>query len=78
MTGPAAFARQVTLAADVPRTPELVRRRRAVAARHSWAARALRMAALVGLPIEVTATNQPAGPMEKASDSRTDTPRRAG
>lgn len=89
VAGPEAFARQVMVAADVPRTPDVKRRRQAVAARHSWSARATRMARLVGLPTEaadatateVTATNEPAGPMEKASDrrnGRTDISGRAG
>ncbi len=64
VAGPAAFAREVMAAADAPRTPDVVRRRRSVAARHSWQARATRMAGLAGLPMDsrppvgdVTATN---------------------
>lgn len=88
VAGPAAFARHVMTAADVPRTPDVVARRQSVAARHSWAAMATRMAGLLGLPTdshpavtEVGATNDPAGPMERAGDrkdGRTDVPRRAG
>jgi teichuronic acid biosynthesis glycosyltransferase TuaH len=87
VAGPAAFARQVMLAADTPRTPDVVRRRQSVAARHSWSARATRMAGLLGLPTDprpatqVTATNEPAGPMDRASgrqDGRTDIRGRAG
>ncbi len=48
-SGPAAFAAAVREAVAQPRTPELMRSRRAVAARHSWRARADQAAKLMGL-----------------------------
>jgi teichuronic acid biosynthesis glycosyltransferase TuaH len=47
---PEAFAAAVVGATAVARDPALMERRRAVAARHSWAVRAERMAELLGLP----------------------------
>lgn len=78
-TGPAAFVRAVLTAADLPRTPELVRRRRnVVTVRHSWASRATRLAGLIGLP---TATNRGGTPMHRVTNRSTgpaETPRRVG
>lgn len=76
VTGPAAFARAVTTAADLPRTPEMVaRRRRIVEVRHSWTNRATRLAGLLGLPTDALvaadesgATKRTSGPMEQPSD----------
>ena len=48
-SGPAAFAAAVRTAVAQPRTPELMRARRAVAARHSWRARADQAAKVMGL-----------------------------
>jgi glycosyltransferase involved in cell wall biosynthesis len=48
-SGPVAFASAVLEAAAEPRTPELMRARRAVAARHSWRARADQAAKVMGL-----------------------------
>ena len=88
VAGPAAFARAVMAAADLPRTPDVVaRRRRTVAVRHSWSSRATRLAALLGLPsapaeptsggrhsvTELAATNGAAGPMHRASGRTTGT-----
>lgn len=93
VTGAREFARAVMVAADQTRTPELVaRRRHVVAVRHSWAARATRLAGLLGLPTdarsgalhpvsELAATNGTSRPMKQSSDriaGRTDIPRRAG
>lgn len=58
--GPAAFAQRVLAVFDGPHKPDAVARRRAVAAAHSWAARARRLATLLGL----TATNRIVKPME--------------
>lgn len=82
-TGAAEFARAVMTAADLPRTPDAVRRRRqVVTVRHSWASRATRLAGLLGLP---TATNRAGTPMHTVrrrttgpADSSVKTPRRAG
>lgn len=80
-TGPAAFARAVMIAADLPRTPDVVRRRRnVVTVRHSWASRATRLANLLGLP---AATNRAGTPMHPvtgrtAGPASVTTPRRAG
>jgi teichuronic acid biosynthesis glycosyltransferase TuaH len=82
VAGAQAFAGRVMAAADLPRTPESVRRRQAVARRHSWSSRATRLAGLLGLPThagqptgdrggavtEFAATNDTSGPMESASD----------
>ncbi len=83
VTGPAAFTRAVTVAADQPRTPDVVgRRRRVVTVRYSWASRATRLAGLLDLPREsarvthhvghrageVGATNTPAEPMHRVTD----------
>lgn len=93
VAGAEAFARAVMEAADLPRTADLVTRRtRAVRVRHSWAARATRLAGLLGLPTDAipavlevspdgSATNRTSGPMKQSSDrihGRPDTPRRAG
>jgi teichuronic acid biosynthesis glycosyltransferase TuaH len=81
VAGAQAFAGRVMAAADLPRDPEDIRRRQAVARRHSWASRATRLAGLLGLPThndrpvvhhagmvtEVPATNGTAGPMERSS-----------
>ncbi|HEX5404358.1 MAG TPA: glycosyltransferase [Pseudonocardiaceae bacterium] len=94
VAGPAAFARAVMTAADLPMTPDAVaRRQQAVAVRHSWHARATRLAALLGLPAvpeprgrhgdgrhsvtELAATNGAAGPMH-TSNTPASNPRRAG
>lgn len=76
VAGPAAFARAVMTAADLPRTPDVVaRRRRIVEVRHSWASRATRLAGLLGLPTDAPivadesgATKRTSGPMEQPSD----------
>jgi teichuronic acid biosynthesis glycosyltransferase TuaH len=47
--GPAAFAAAVAEAAAEPRTSDLMRARRALAARHSWRARADEAAKVIGL-----------------------------
>ncbi|HEX5117370.1 MAG TPA: glycosyltransferase [Pseudonocardiaceae bacterium] len=77
--GPTAFARAVMTAADLPRTPDVVRRRRnVVTVRHSWASRATRLASLLGLP---TATNRAGTPMHTVTGrttGRAETPRRVG
>jgi teichuronic acid biosynthesis glycosyltransferase TuaH len=88
VAGPAAFAGAVMAAADLPRTPDVVaRRRHTVAVRHSWSSRATRLAALLGLPsaparptsrgrhsvTELAATNGTAGPMHRASGRATGT-----
>ncbi|HEX3589930.1 MAG TPA: glycosyltransferase [Pseudonocardiaceae bacterium] len=53
VAGAAEFARRVIAAAGIPRTADVVqRRRRVVAVRHSWAARAVRLATLLGLPTD--------------------------
>lgn len=91
VAGPAAFARAVTAAAGVPRTPDVVaRRRRIVTVRHSWASRATRLAGLLGLATSSTrsvanlpATNGARGPMHGVTDRTSgregvDTQRRAG
>ncbi|MBG0563926.1 glycosyltransferase [Actinoplanes aureus] len=52
--GPADFAAAVTAALAQPRTPEIVRRRRAFAEQHSWDVRARRMAELLGLVSRTT------------------------
>lgn len=73
---PDAFVRAVTVAARLPRTPDVVaRRRRAVEVRHSWATRATRLAGLLGLPTDaspavtdVAATNRTSEPMKQSSD----------
>lgn len=88
---PRAFARAVSEAADVPRAPDVVaRRRRVVTVRHSWASRATRLAGLLGLPtgsprpvVNIAATNGPAEPMHGVTDRTSgregvDTRRRAG
>jgi teichuronic acid biosynthesis glycosyltransferase TuaH len=81
VAGAQAFAGRVMAVADLPRDPEDVRRRQAVARRHSWSARATRLAGLLGLPThtdrpvtnraggvtELSATNDGAGPMESSS-----------
>jgi teichuronic acid biosynthesis glycosyltransferase TuaH len=86
VTGPAAFARAVTIAVDQPRTPDVIRRRRrVVTVRYSWASRATRLAGLLGLPRDSTsttghlgqhpdelgATNTSAGPMHRVTDRGT-------
>jgi teichuronic acid biosynthesis glycosyltransferase TuaH len=48
---PAAFADAVTRALAVPRTPELVAQRRALAAEHSWPRRAEALAGALGIEI---------------------------
>jgi teichuronic acid biosynthesis glycosyltransferase TuaH len=48
-TGPAAFADAVQSALAAPRSPELVRRRAAFAASHSWSRRAAEFAAALGI-----------------------------
>jgi teichuronic acid biosynthesis glycosyltransferase TuaH len=90
VAGAQAFAGRVMAVADLSREPQDVRRRQAVARRHSWSSRATRLAGLLGLPVnadqaggltELTATNGTAGPMERSSGraaGRTDIPRRAG
>jgi teichuronic acid biosynthesis glycosyltransferase TuaH len=82
-TGPEAFARAVLTASDLPRTPELVRRRRqVVTVRHSWASRATRLASLLGLPTATNRTERPMHPVTGRAASPTvtsvTTPRRAG
>jgi teichuronic acid biosynthesis glycosyltransferase TuaH len=52
--GPADFAEAVTAALARPRTPGIVRARRAFAERHSWSVRAERMAELLGLVSRTT------------------------
>lgn len=85
VAGAEAFARRVMSAADQPRTEDAVRRRQAVARRHSWASRATRLAGLLGLPTQVdresdgvrsgvtelAATNGTSAPMDSASDRST-------
>ena len=88
VAGPAEFARLARELADTPRDPDAVRRRRAVAQRHSWAARATRFAQLLTLATgagrtvtDVAATNGADDSMNRAGephDGRTKTPRRAG
>jgi teichuronic acid biosynthesis glycosyltransferase TuaH len=87
-TGPAGFASAVVAAAELPRTPEAVaRRRRIVTVRFSWASRATRLAGLLGLPTDPesyrqpgrhraadTATNSPAIPMHRVTDRTTGHP----
>jgi teichuronic acid biosynthesis glycosyltransferase TuaH len=52
------FADAVRQAAACPRTPEVVEQRRAVARRHSWAARAEEFARLTGLDIQTSLQNE--------------------
>jgi teichuronic acid biosynthesis glycosyltransferase TuaH len=87
VAGVAEFAARVREVADVPREPGVVQRRRAVAHRHSWTARATRFAQLLTLATgsghgrDVVATNSAGDSMNQAGepvDGRTDTPRRAG
>jgi teichuronic acid biosynthesis glycosyltransferase TuaH len=82
VAGAQAFAGRVMAVADLPRDPGDVRRRQAVARRHSWSSRATRLAGLLGLPThadrpitgqaggvtELSATNGTPGPMESSSD----------
>jgi glycosyltransferase involved in cell wall biosynthesis len=81
VAGPADFAAQVRAVADIPSTSGAVRRRRAVAGRHSWAARATRLTQLVDLATgshlanvtDFAATNATAESMHTP-----ETPRRTG
>lgn len=60
--GQLAFAAAVQAAAEVSGPPELVARRRAFAARHSWQRRAAAFAAAIGLPAaDPVAVEPPAG-----------------
>lgn len=91
VAGGAAFASAVVAAADVPRTPDVVaRRRRVVTVRHSWASRATRLAGLLGLATgssgsvaKVAATKGTREPMHGVTDRASgregvDPQRRAG
>ena len=62
---PAEFASAARAAAEQPRTAELVARRRAAAARHSWAERAHRLATAVGVTVPLADAD--AGTGEKES-----------
>lgn len=53
------FAREVRLLAATPATADDIARRRATAGRHSWAARATRLAELLGLTRESTPPSEP-------------------
>ncbi|HEY3607544.1 MAG TPA: glycosyltransferase, partial [Pseudonocardiaceae bacterium] len=85
VAGPAEFAARVRAVAAMPATPAVVRRRRAVAARHSWAARATRLTQLVDLATgarlanvtDLAATNGAAESMHTAASRNGQaTPRR--
>jgi teichuronic acid biosynthesis glycosyltransferase TuaH len=87
VAGPAEFAARVRAVADIPSTSGAVRRRRAVAGRHSWAARATRLAQLVDLATgarlanvtDLAATNGTAESMHTTvSRNGQATPRRTG
>jgi len=87
VAGPAEFAARVRELADVPHDPDAVRRRRAVAQRHSWAARAIRFTQLLTLArsdhrdMGSAATKDPDDSMNgtgEPANGRTRTPRRTG
>jgi teichuronic acid biosynthesis glycosyltransferase TuaH len=60
-TGPAAFADAVQSALAAPRPPELVRRRAAFAASHSWSRRAAEFAAVLGFKSDGAQVSAAAG-----------------
>ncbi|HEX4722259.1 MAG TPA: hypothetical protein VH333_07075, partial [Pseudonocardiaceae bacterium] len=87
VAGVAEFAARVRELADLPRDAATMQRRRAVANRHSWSARATRFTQLLTLATgsdhvtHAAATKTGAESMNETSEparGRTDTPRRAG
>jgi len=88
VAGPADFAARVRAVADIPSTSGTVRRRKAVAGRHSWAARATRLTQLVDLATgshlanvtDFAATNGASESMHTAESRKgqATTPRRTG